>query len=275
MRITPTAETIWERPAYLPCVNPPLTDELIYQTEKRLGCKLPSEFLDLLRVQNGGAIRFAFPERIGDSIAGIGPANLRSSCPSINNYYLSEQQEYVDYQLDGLVPFDGDGHWFYCIDYRDDQQRPCISYIDVECSSEKRRVADSFSDFLQCMELKTGTKLVLQGVKSLNDARERLEAIFGCTFDDNISYFHGVACPTLQVGNSTREQFWITSNRVARWYMGERPNFEYEGATLLFPELDCNAVLWDASGEHTSVYRSQIQDAGLQMVDIYTAANAT
>src|SRR5205085_8863331 len=97
MRVKPTAETIWQRPAYLPYVHPPLTDEVVRTAERQLGCTLPTEFLDVLRVQNGGGIRFRRPESMGDMIAGIG-----TSFPSITDFDLMEAEDYVDFPLEGL-----------------------------------------------------------------------------------------------------------------------------------------------------------------------------
>ena len=58
-----TADTIWQVPAYLPYLQPPLTDEAVAAAEKEIGYKLPSEYLNLLRRQNGGYIRVSLLER--------------------------------------------------------------------------------------------------------------------------------------------------------------------------------------------------------------------
>ncbi len=54
-------------------LQPPLTDAVVAAAEKEIGYKLPSEYLNLLKKQNGGYIRFSLPETPHDSIAGIGP----------------------------------------------------------------------------------------------------------------------------------------------------------------------------------------------------------
>jgi cell wall assembly regulator SMI1 len=43
------SDTIWKVPAYLPYLQPPLTDEAVASAEKELGCKLPTEFVNLLK----------------------------------------------------------------------------------------------------------------------------------------------------------------------------------------------------------------------------------
>src|SRR5688500_6730211 len=99
---------------------------MIAAAERKIGYELPADYLNLLRTQNGGYIRFEIPESLGDTIAGIGPY-----FPSITDFDLEEAQEYVSYPLIGLVPFDGDGHWYYCLDYRENATVPAVSYIDV------------------------------------------------------------------------------------------------------------------------------------------------
>jgi SMI1 / KNR4 family (SUKH-1) len=269
MRIKPTPETIWKRPAYLPYVHFPLTDEVVVAAEKRLGCALPHDFLDILLVQNGGPIRFSLPDSVGDLIAGIGP-----SFPSITDYHLTDHQDYVDFSLDGLVPFNGDGHWYRCLDYRGNENRPGVAYIDVECNSE-HRIADSFSDFLDLMELSLENEMVLKNVDNIDDARTRLEALFGLPFERDISNI-GVPQWTCKTGPEWDACFWITCNKVARGYSGSSPEeFQFEGESLLFPELNQDAVIFEAPEERLESYREKLGKAGLELVEIENAAMAT
>jgi len=70
-----TADTIWEVPAYLPCLQPPLTDEAVANAEEQIRHTLPAAYLALLKKQNGGYIRFSLPNmtQAHRMIAGIGP----------------------------------------------------------------------------------------------------------------------------------------------------------------------------------------------------------
>src|SRR5215510_10309603 len=125
------AENIWRVPAYLPYLQPPLTEAAIGSAEEELGCKLPPEYLNLLKKQNGGYIRYSLPKKVHDSIAGIGP-----HFPSLTGFDWDECQDDVSFQLAGLVPFDGDGHWHLCLDYRQNSTAPVVTYVDVECDRE-------------------------------------------------------------------------------------------------------------------------------------------
>lgn len=269
MKIKPTPETIWKRPAYLPYVHAPLTDDVISAAEKQLGVTLPKDFLDLLRVQNGGPIRFCLPDSVGDKIAGIG-----SSFPSITGFDLAGNQEYVDFPLDGLVPFDGDGHWYHCLDFRSNEKYPAVAYVDVECNSEMR-IANSFREFLSLMKLKLETELLIQSVVDIDDAKAKLEAIFNAPFSHEVSTI-GVPQWTCKTGPEWDACFWITSNKVAGGYSGRSPEeFRFKGESLLFPELNQHAVIFEAPENRIESYRERIHAGGLALVNIEKAATAT
>lgn len=123
--------------------NPPLTDAMVRDAENELGVKLPKEYLDLLRLKNGGYTNgFGFPMSQKTSWAddhvplpdlkGIalepfseGPLSVR------DNSYLCEEW--------GLPPkqvlLSGDGHYWLTLDYRNGEV-PSVSWIDVECDED-------------------------------------------------------------------------------------------------------------------------------------------
>lgn len=49
---------MWSVPKYSPYIQPELTDEILLGAEKQLGCKLPKEYIKLLKIQNRGYTRF-------------------------------------------------------------------------------------------------------------------------------------------------------------------------------------------------------------------------
>jgi hypothetical protein len=108
---------IWSVPAYLPFVKPKLTDGAVRDAEQTLGVVLPAAYLELLRAQNGGSIRYRLEGVPHREIYGIGPGY-----PSLLNVAWDEVREHVAFNLDGLIPFDGDGHWYLCLDYRKDSK---------------------------------------------------------------------------------------------------------------------------------------------------------
>ena len=133
--------------------------------EKKIGHKLPAEYLELLKNQNGGYIRYSLPEMVHNKIAGIGP-----HFPSLTQVDLEECQEYVSFQLEGLVPFDGDGHWFICVDYRRNATTPSVTYVDIETDSQSG-IADTFGDYLAMLEIDVGDEYVLEKVSDIETVK--------------------------------------------------------------------------------------------------------
>ena len=79
-------QSLWQVPAFLPYVQPKLTNQIVRKAEKQLKVKLPDAYLDILRFQNGGTIRYELPDSVLDKIYGIGPRS-----PSITTEYVSEE----------------------------------------------------------------------------------------------------------------------------------------------------------------------------------------
>jgi SMI1-KNR4 cell-wall len=162
-------KTIWQIPKYLPYVHPSLTDEIIANAEKKIGYALPKEYIEILKNQNGGYIRFTLPEKPHGQIYGIGP-----HFPSLTDFDWSEYEGIVSFKLNGLVPFDGDGHWYVCLDYRQNKLQPEITFIDTESDYEKP-VAKNFQEYLNLLEIETGNEFVIETDMAIEDFIKKLQ----------------------------------------------------------------------------------------------------
>ena len=131
----------WQSPAYLTYVQPELTDDILSKFENESKFKLPVELVNLLKIQNGGYIRFSLHDIVHNIVYGIGP-----HLPKLEKIDWTLEKEYVDFELDGLLPFDGDGHWHLCLDYRENNVIPKVSYIDIECNTQQV-IANSFGEY--------------------------------------------------------------------------------------------------------------------------------
>jgi hypothetical protein len=212
--VSATAETIWRVPAYLPYLQPTLTDEAVAVAEQEIGYKLPEEYLCLLRKQNGGYIRYALPENLHDSIAGIGPHFL-----SLTRFDWDECQEYVSYPLQGLVPFDGDGHWHLCLDYRKNPQAPAITLADIECDQESH-VANSFADYLAMLRIHVDDEYVLEAVSDIERVKAALARQLAVTFDAPDTWAHGYPTERARLGGERNPQWlWLSPNTVPRGFV--------------------------------------------------------
>jgi hypothetical protein len=209
-----TPKTIWQVPAYLPYLQPPLTKEAVVAAEKAIGYRLPVEYLDLLRQQNGGYIRFSLPDYVHDSIAGIGPY-----FPSLIGFDWDERQEHVSYPLQGLVPFDGDGHWHLCLDYRRNADSPSITFADIECDCEKS-VAASFSEYLAILKPEIPGDYVVEAVANIDGLKALLSQELGFAFNPPDTWAHGYPVENARIGSGENAQrIWISPNTVPRGFV--------------------------------------------------------
>lgn len=253
-----TADTIWQVPAYLPHLHPPLTDKAVALAEKEIGYKLPTDYVNLLKKQNGGYIRFSLPEMVHDSIAGIGP-----HFSSLTRFDWDEAQEQVSYSLRGLVPFDGDGHWHLCLDYRQNSRVPSITYADIECDRESR-IADSFADYLAMLVIVVGDEFVLEGVSEIEVVKADLSSLLHTVFDPPDTWAHGYPTHRARLGTKNKpEWIWISPNTVPRGFVRtDDPRYPelkdlMPGSALRFPEAPAGGYILDA----TDGVRSKVIEA--------------
>jgi hypothetical protein len=134
--------------------HPPLTDRMIAEAEAALGVRLPVEFIELLRIQNGGYTQgFAHPTTQKTSwaddhvplrdLAGI---VADRSWKTAQNILLTEYMT-KEWGLPARqVLLSGQGHFWITLDYRDGPS-PSVAWIDVEVG-EDIQIAKSFGWFL-------------------------------------------------------------------------------------------------------------------------------
>jgi hypothetical protein len=224
-----TADTIWRVPAYLPYLQPPLTDEAVASAERAIGYKLPAEYLGILNKQNGGYIRFTLPGMAHNTIAGIGP-----HYPSVTAFDWDDCREYVSFPLDGLIPFDGDGHWHICLDFRRNPAAPAIALVDIELNRQSH-IADSFAAYLAMLQVAVGDEYVLESALDIEAVKSRLSEALPAHFEPPDSWAHGY--PILRAGLGSREcpeWIWISPNAVPRGFV-RRDDARYAELKDLMP----------------------------------------
>lgn len=147
--------TIWASPENIP-QQPPLTNEALTTFEAEVGLKLPQALVDLLKVQNGGYLRFEYPDLLNDKICGIGSSYEIGSLFRLDQEDLGYLEGEEPFPLDELIAFDGDGHWYLCLDYRRHLAEPEVTYLDVEGMEPSQTwIAPSFQVYLDHMQPKT------------------------------------------------------------------------------------------------------------------------
>jgi SMI1 / KNR4 family (SUKH-1) len=273
-------QTIWQMPAYLPGIQPPLTDSIVRDAERALGVTLPGEYLALLRVQNGGYIRYGLPKTPHSTITGIGPF-----LPTLTDFSWDYAREQVSFELDGLVPFDGDGHWLLCLDYRSCSLRstgqlakelvqtgPRVTYIDIESDSESI-VASSFAEYLSMLRLKVSDEeYVFVPTADLAGAVRALGASLGVNFGEPDTWAHGypLYCASLGLADDP-EYLWVHPNRVPKGYAREEDARFTElqnssrGDALLYEDLPSQALLLQATDGAKQWLLTAARAAGLEL----------
>jgi hypothetical protein len=267
--VSVSPQNIWQVPVYLPYLQPDLTEEAIAEAERKLGVRLPEAFLALLGEQNGGYIRYTLVDLPHHQIYGIGP-----HFPSLTEFYWNDDPEH---ELHGLIPFDGDGHWHLCLDYRRDSENPAVSYIDAECDEEKE-IAQSFADYLNLLRVDVeDLDFVLPEVDSVDDLVAALSSEMGITFEPPDSWACGYPLHRARLRTSKEPSwFWISPNLVQRGFVREDHERIEElrdrlpGKALRYPWLtDSSYILTVTEG-----LRAQVLAAcGARSIDIRPLTN--
>jgi SMI1 / KNR4 family (SUKH-1) len=213
--------------------------------EEEIGYQLPTRFVELLKKQNGGYIRYSLPEMVHDSITGIGP-----HFPSLTGFDLEDGQEYVSFPLRGLVPFDGDGHWFICLDYRRNATTPSVTCVDIECDRESG-IADSFPDYLSKLRIDARDEYVLEKVADIETVKSQLSKALAAGFDPPDVWAHGYPVHRAALGSeSSPEWLWISPNTVPRGFVRpDDPRYVelkdlLPGEAARYPELPANSYIF-------------------------------
>jgi hypothetical protein len=240
-------KTIWRVPKYLPYIQPSLTDEIIEQAEKKIGYKLPKEYLELLKIQNGGYIRFALKDTPHSQISGIGPYY-----PSITDFdWLSEYDD-LSFDIKGLFPFDGDGHWNICLDYRKNKIDPEVTYIDTESDYEKH-IATTFNNYLHLLEIETENEYVIETNSNIDTLLKQISETANIEFEEPDYWAHGY--PVFR-GNLKDSWIWISPNISPSGFIREDDEryielkSQMETTALRYPEIPESSLLISVSEEH-------------------------
>lgn len=140
----------------------PINDEIIKEAKVQFKVELPLEYIEILKVQNGGytvdnSIKFLNNSLITNEsffninhIMGIG-----SDIGILDTNYLIEEWGLPH----NIVLLSGDGHTWVALDYRNVKEHPPVIYINTE-SDRIIEIATSFSDFLEKLTSNKGIEII-------------------------------------------------------------------------------------------------------------------
>lgn len=258
----------WATPACLAEVQPALTAKAVKSAERQLGVRLPALYLALLRQQNGGYLRGSGAGRC--CLNGIGP-----SFPSItlDRAWWRPAQEndevWIPEGAEHLIPFDGDGHWDVCFDYRESgpEGEPSITLVECENESEKG-IARSLAAYLDQLDDPLATSIRLYGEVELGPLVARVAKKLGqprpaksVAFEDGI--------PQWVIG-LPGESEWIafSPNRVPAGVKRKGKGFVHTKTMglQLREDPDCLALVRVSDGSRRRCLRA-ISELGVRVVE--------
>lgn len=134
-----------------------LTENVLNTVEKKFGVKLPKEYIELMKVKNGGRLSYQYntyyfeytnPHDGEQYRSDINISDLRGiTLDEIGigcTFEIIEEWEYPE----GIIILLHEGYYCVCLDYRDySGDNPPISYIDLEVEVDVI-IADSFEEFI-------------------------------------------------------------------------------------------------------------------------------
>lgn len=233
-------KNFWETPIYLPYLHESLTDKMIKDFEQKIGYKLPASLIELLKIQNGGYVRYSLPETPPMQLWGIG--KKYPSLTVLANELDEEEYGEFSFSLEGLIAFDGDGHYYLCLDYRENKDNPQVSYIDIECDEEEI-IADNFDEFLNMLTLKTDDLYVIKSELPLSEVVQLFENVLKIKFDEPDFFDYGYENYQAKFGG---DWLFLSPNKVPLAFAREgENNFNLlenykDKTTSRFPEINTN-----------------------------------
>lgn len=142
-------------------IEEPPTDELIQSIEKELAYKLPSSYIELMKLHNGGMIqKCCFPTSMRTSwaedhiaitgIMGIGRTKMYSLCGSLGSRFMISEWGYPDIGI-FICDCPSAGHDMVMLDYSNcgPGGEPEVVHIDQEWDYKKTFLAKDFETFIR------------------------------------------------------------------------------------------------------------------------------
>ncbi|NRA72530.1 MAG: SMI1/KNR4 family protein [Gammaproteobacteria bacterium] len=156
----------WEESEYAEkeYVCEPLTDELVQEIENELGYKLPSSYIELMKIQNGG-----FPKNTAvpcnevtswaqDHVAitgllGIGKNKDWSLCGGIGSQFMIDEWGYPEIGV-YICDCPSAGHDMVALDYREygKNGEPEVVHVDQENDYKITFLASTFEQFIKSLK---------------------------------------------------------------------------------------------------------------------------
>lgn len=156
-------ENFWDNCEYAQeaYISEPFSDELLLEIENELGFKLPKDYIEFMRYQNGGTpfntchstdtpTSWAEDHIAITGIFGIHREKDYSLCGELGSQFMIDEWGYPD-DCVYFASCPSAGHDMIAFDYSEcgKNGEPCIVHIDQECDYEKTFLAKDFATFIK------------------------------------------------------------------------------------------------------------------------------
>ena len=142
-------QTYWTSDLFDEYELSPLTDSIVQEVEKQLNVRFPKEYLQLLKVQNGGYLHFdKFPFAYESEDESLTIEHLFGLSVDQEEGVLQSSYLINEWELPKkIVLLSGNGSVWIALDYRQNKLDPGVVLIDVDLEFEAT-IAESFEEFL-------------------------------------------------------------------------------------------------------------------------------
>ncbi|HLR43272.1 MAG TPA: SMI1/KNR4 family protein [Pseudogracilibacillus sp.] len=174
---------------------PPFNDKTIHIVEEKLQLSLPVDYIELMKMQNGGRLhrnlfKLDDKEIFIDELFGISTNEAEGILTSI---YMREEWGLPE----NIILLSGDGHSWVFLDYRKSVLEPSVSYLDQEAEKDYM-LAASFTDFMHGLSVDESigeVEVAAEGVYT-RKAFEKIvaEADDPFSLTDGVLYFTEIHC---------------------------------------------------------------------------------
>lgn len=155
----------WQEGPKYKRIEYPINDEIFKKAENLLNIKFPHSFIDLMKIQNGGDLKYPYFNLPAVDTEGI-PYEERVKLPSIEPIHfenddisiLSSEELLKEVDLPkGFIVLWTDFHFWVVLDYRKTKDNPSVMYIaenflastNETTEWEYIKITDSFDEFLK------------------------------------------------------------------------------------------------------------------------------
>jgi len=170
--------------------------------------------------------------------------------------------------LEGLYPFDGDGHWHLCLDYRENWHEPRVTWISTESDSEKR-IAGTFAEYLDQLTLEIDESFVLETQRTLPQIAQELEQALAIKWIGPDTWAHGYPIYRASWNGGV---IWLSANEVPKGFIRpdeagyEELKHKMEGKALRYPELPPTGLLLKVDDEaQEAPFRRVLAEKGIDL----------